>query len=75
MYTQAMLILILANVQYSQEAVFSFEKGSNGQNHFSSKVCTGGGGGGELSHFPEHLHRKEIGQIGILCGNWHCKWG
>ena len=46
MYTQAMLILILANVQYSQEAVFSFEKGSNGQNHSSSKVCTGGGGGG-----------------------------
>ena len=31
-----MLILILIDVQYSQKAVFSFEKGSNGQNHSSS---------------------------------------
>ena len=31
-----MLILILIDVQYSQKAVFSFEKGSNSQNHFSS---------------------------------------
>ena len=31
-----MLILILIDVQYSQKAVFSFEKGSNDQNHFSS---------------------------------------
>ena len=31
-----MLILILIDVQYSQKAVFSFEKGSNRQNHFSS---------------------------------------
>ena len=28
-----MLILILIDVQYSQKAVFSFEKGSNGQNY------------------------------------------
>ena len=33
---QAMLILIL-NVQYSQIAVFSFEKGSNCRNHSSSR--------------------------------------
>ena len=31
-----MLILILFDVQYSQEAVFSFEEGLNCQNHFSS---------------------------------------
>ena len=31
-----MLILILINVQYSQKAGFSFEKGSNSQNYFSS---------------------------------------
>ena len=30
-----MLILILIDVLYSQKAVFSFEKGSNGQNHSS----------------------------------------
>ena len=31
-----MLIFILIDVQYSQKAVFSFEKGSNHQNHSSS---------------------------------------
>ena len=31
-----MLISILIDVQYSQKAVFSFEKGLNGQNHSSS---------------------------------------
>ena len=31
-----MLILILIDVQYSQKAVVSFEKGLNGQNHSSS---------------------------------------
>ena len=31
--TQVMLILILIHVQYSQKAVFSFEKGLNNQNH------------------------------------------
>ena len=31
-----MLILILLDVQYLQKAVFSFEKGSNCQNHSSS---------------------------------------
>ena len=31
-----MLILILIDVQHSQKAVFSFEKGSNRQNHSSS---------------------------------------
>ena len=30
--TQVMLIVILIDVQYSQKAVFSFEKGLNGQN-------------------------------------------
>ena len=34
--TQVMLILVLIDVQYSQKAVFSFEKGSNCQNHSSS---------------------------------------
>ena len=33
--TQVMLILILIDVQYSQKAILSFEKGSNCQNHFS----------------------------------------
>ena len=31
-----MLIFILTDVQYSQKAVFSFEKGSDRQNHSSS---------------------------------------
>ena len=31
-----MLILILINGQYLQNVVFSFEKGSNSQNHSSS---------------------------------------
>ena len=30
-----MLILILIDLQFLQKAVFSFEKGSNRQNHFS----------------------------------------
>ena len=34
--TQIMLILILIDVQYSQNAVFSLEKFSNRQNHSSS---------------------------------------
>ena len=34
--TQFLLILILIDVQYSQKAVFSFEKGLNSQNHSSS---------------------------------------
>ena len=34
--TQVVLILILIDVQYSQNAVFSFEKGLNCQNHPSS---------------------------------------
>ena len=33
---QVMLILILIDVQYLQNIVFSFEKGSNSQNHSSS---------------------------------------
>ena len=33
LYTEVMLILILINVQYLQNVVFSFEKGSNGQSH------------------------------------------
>ena len=32
-----MLILILIDIQYSQNAVFSFEKGLNRQNHSSSR--------------------------------------
>ena len=32
---QVKLVLILIVVQYSQKSVFSFEKGSNHQNHFS----------------------------------------
>ena len=31
-----MLIVILSDVQYSQKAVFRFEKGLNGQNQSSS---------------------------------------
>ena len=35
-HTQVMLTLILIDFQYSHKAVFSFEKGSNYQNHSSS---------------------------------------
>ena len=31
-----MLTLILIDLQYEQDIVFNFEKGSNGQNHSSS---------------------------------------
>ena len=31
-----MLILILSDIQYLQKVFFSFEEGSNGQNHCSS---------------------------------------
>ena len=34
--TKTMLVLILIDIQYSQKAVSSFEKGSNCQNHSSS---------------------------------------
>ena len=34
-----MLTLIVINVQYLKNVVFSFEKGWNGQNHFSSNSC------------------------------------
>ena len=34
-----MLTLIVINVQYLKYVVFSFEKGWNGQNHFSSNSC------------------------------------
>ena len=34
-----MLILILIEVQYLHKAVFTFEKGSNCQNHSSSSSC------------------------------------
>ena len=27
--------------------------------------------GGRLSHFPEGLCGRNLGKIGILCGNWH----
>ena len=33
LYTQVILILILINVQFLQNVVSSFEKGSRGQNH------------------------------------------
>ena len=36
-----MLILILTDVQYSQKAVFSFEKGLNHQNHSGKKIPPG----------------------------------
>ena len=60
-----MLILILIDVQSSQKAVFSFEKGSDRQNHSSSgfhhpvkippakfQSPTMGGGGGGLTPTP-----------------------
>ena len=38
LHIQAMLILILSDVQYSQKAVFNFEKCSNHQNHSSGSL-------------------------------------
>ena len=35
----------------------------------------GGWGGGGLSDFSEHLYKRDLGQIGILGGNWHFRWG
>ena len=28
-------------------------------------------GEGEVSHFSEGLYRRDLGQFGILSGNWH----
>ena len=50
LYTQVMLILILINVQYLQNVVFSFEGGSNGQNHSSS------GSHHLIKKFPSQQH-------------------
>ena len=36
LFTQVITVLILIDVQYLQNVGFSFEKGSKGQNHFSS---------------------------------------
>ena len=33
------------------------------------------GDGGGLSHFSERSYRRDFGQIGILGGNWHFRWG
>ena len=44
-----MLILTLTDVQYLHNVVFSFEKGSNGQNHYSSDFHN------PIKHFPS-LH-------------------
>ena len=52
--TQVMLILILIDVQYSQNAVFSFERSLYCQNHFSS---------GSL-----HLEKKSPRQCSLLFG-------
>ena len=30
---------------------------------------------GWLSHFSECLYKRDLGQIGILGGNWHFRWG
>ena len=35
LYTKVMLILILINVYYLQNVIFSFEKGLIGRNHYS----------------------------------------
>ena len=32
-------------------------------------------GVGGLSDFSESLYRRELGQTGILGGNWHFRWG
>ena len=54
-----MLILILINVQHSRKAVFSFEKGSNHQNHSSSgsrpsKIFDPSHWGRDLPTLPPH---------------------
>ena len=63
-----MLILILINVQYLQKIVFSFEKGSNGQNHSSSgshypikkSPHWGGAGGWQFTPPPTHVPLNAI---------------
>ena len=50
--TQIMLILILTDIQYSQNAVFSFEKFSSRQNHSSSG--------------SDHLVKKSSQQCSLL---------
>ena len=46
-----MLILVLIDVQYSQKAIFSFEKGSIGQNHSSG------------SHHPVKKKKKKTSKM------------
>ena len=58
LYTQVILILIFIDVNYSQKADFSFEKGLNGHNHSSSgsnhlvKKSTPS----KISDYPPHLN-------------------
>ena len=35
----------------------------------------GGGGGGVLDHFSEHLSRRDLSQIGIFGGNYQSRSG
>ena len=35
----------------------------------------GDGGGGRQSHFSERSYKRDLGEIGILGGNWHFRWG
>ena len=65
-----MLILVLIDLQYIQNVVFSFEKGSNGQNHSSSD-----------SHYPIHptpskiLHPLTLKAIWKTLDNWRVSYG
>ena len=56
---QVMLILILIDVHYSQKAVFSFEKGSNGQNHSSGSHLVKNYPPSKISNPPTPYHYLE----------------
>ena len=57
-------------ILFIQPVSFSFSPSSVGD------VGSGGGVGGGvmLSHFSERSNRRDLGQIGILGGNWHFRW-
>ena len=58
-YTQVILILILINVQYLRNVIFSFEKSSNGQIHSSdSHHLIKKNPPSKISHLPHWLFGK-----------------
>ena len=64
-------ILLTASVE-----TFSWDKVQSGNpDGFPEKTEVNKKDVRRLSHFSERSYRRDLGQIGILGGNWHFRWG